>query len=69
MDYLRKGLCDVLPISNDLSDNTELVKGVVLSGVGSVLQHRTWDIVKGRLKKTNVFVTKCEVRLSHTKIS
>lgn len=48
----------MLPLADDFSDNDELVKAVLLSGVGNVLQHRSWDIVKGRMKKTNVLITK-----------
>ncbi|KAK4883969.1 hypothetical protein RN001_000240 [Aquatica leii] len=57
-DYLYRGLHDVLPISDDFSDNYELVKGVLLSGVGNVLQQRSWNIVKGRFKNTNVLITR-----------
>lgn len=42
-----------------MSDNDEMIKGVLFSGVGNVLQHRTWDLVKQRLKKNvNVFLTR-----------
>lgn len=58
-DYLYKGLLNVLPISDDMSDNDELVKGVLFSGVGNVLHHRNWDIVKQRLKNNvNVLLTR-----------
>ncbi|KAF5280407.1 hypothetical protein FQR65_LT03216 [Abscondita terminalis] len=57
-EILHNGLSDVLPISDDFSDNYEMVKGVLLSGVGNVLQQRSWDIVKGRFKNANVLVTK-----------
>lgn len=57
-DYLHHGLKEVLAVSDDFSDSDEIVKGVLLSGVGTVLKHRTWDIVKGRLKKTNVLLTR-----------
>lgn len=58
-DYLYNGLLQVFPISDDMSDSDEMVKGVLFSGVGSVLQHRTWDIVKQRLKNNvNVFLTR-----------
>ncbi|KAL3289179.1 hypothetical protein HHI36_003615 [Cryptolaemus montrouzieri] len=61
-DYLHDGLkCRVLPISDDFSDEDEIVKGVLLSGVGTFLTHRNWDIVKGRMKRTNMFHT----RLNH----
>lgn len=56
--YLHKGLKDVLPLSDDFSDSDELVKGVLLSGVGTLLQHRNWDVVKGRMKKVNVLLTR-----------
>ncbi|KAJ8925971.1 hypothetical protein NQ315_009826 [Exocentrus adspersus] len=49
-DYLHKGLYDVLPISDNMSDNDEMVKAVLYSGVGTILQHRNWDIVKNKLK-------------------
>lgn len=57
-EYLFKGLAQILELSDDLSDNEDVVKAVLLSGVGNVLQHRSWDIVKGRMKKSNVLVTK-----------
>ncbi|XP_017778938.1 PREDICTED: ATP-dependent RNA helicase DHX36-like [Nicrophorus vespilloides] len=57
-DYLRKGLYNSLAIADDNSDNNELVKGVLLSGVGTVLQHRNFDVVKGRMKKTNILLTR-----------
>lgn len=56
-EYLYKGLSNILPITDDNSDNDELVKAVLLSGVGCVMQHRNWDIVKGKLKKVNVLLT------------
>lgn len=58
-DYLYKGLYDVMAISDDLSDNNELVKAVVYSGVGTILQHRNWDMVKNRIKNNvNVLITR-----------
>ncbi|KAJ8976101.1 hypothetical protein NQ317_008439 [Molorchus minor] len=39
-DYLYDGLYDVMPISDNYSDNDELVKAVLFSGVGTVLNHR-----------------------------
>lgn len=58
-EYLHKGLYDVMAISDDLSDNDELVKAVVYSGVGTLLQHRNWDIVKNRIKNNvNVLITR-----------
>ncbi|KAK9891227.1 hypothetical protein WA026_013542 [Henosepilachna vigintioctopunctata] len=58
-DYLYDGLKSrVLPISNDFSDEDELVKAVLLSGVGSFLTYKNWDVVKGRLKKSNVLLTR-----------
>ncbi|XP_056634981.1 ATP-dependent RNA helicase DHX30-like isoform X1 [Diorhabda sublineata] len=58
-DYLVDGLHDVLPFSDDYSDKDEFVKAVLYSGVGNILQHRTWDIVKNRLKNnTNVLLTR-----------
>nr|CAH7761914.1 unnamed protein product [Callosobruchus chinensis] len=57
--YIANGLHDVLPLSDDYSDNNELVKAVIFSGVGNILQHRDWDIVKNRLKKNvNVLLTR-----------
>ncbi|CAH2001439.1 unnamed protein product [Acanthoscelides obtectus] len=58
-DYLFNGLYDVMPIADDYSDNDELVKAVILSGIGNILQHRNWDIVKNRLKQNvNVLLTR-----------
>ncbi|CAH1163616.1 unnamed protein product [Phaedon cochleariae] len=58
-DYLHDGLNNVIPVSDDHSDNDELVKAVLYSGVGNVLQHRDWDIVKNRFKNnTNVLLTR-----------
>ncbi|CAH1260828.1 unnamed protein product [Diabrotica balteata] len=58
-DYLVDGLHDVLPFSDDSSDNDELVKAVLYSGIGNILQYRNWDIVKNRLKNnTNVLLTR-----------
>ncbi|VEN38426.1 unnamed protein product [Callosobruchus maculatus] len=57
--YIANGLHDVMPLSDDYSDNDELVKAVIFSGVGNILQHRDWDIVKHRLKKNvNVLLTR-----------
>lgn len=50
-DWLYNGLYDVLPISDDFSDNDEMVKAVLYSGVDTVLLHRNWDIVKNKLKQ------------------
>lgn len=48
-----------MPVSDDFSDNDELVKAVLYSGTGTVLEHRNWDIVKNRLKtNVNVLVTR-----------
>ncbi|KAB0800786.1 hypothetical protein PPYR_06525 [Photinus pyralis] len=58
LDYLHKGLYDVLPISDDLSDYDELVKAVLLSGVGNLLRRREWDIVKGRRRNKPALVTR-----------
>ncbi|GLV40594.1 RHAU helicase [Carabus blaptoides fortunei] len=57
-DYLAKYLQNVLELSDDYSASKEFIKGVLLSGVGNVLLHRNWDVVRGRLKKSSVFVTK-----------
>lgn len=57
-DYLYKGLYDIIPISDDFSDSDELIKSVLLSGVGNLLEHRNWDISKGRIKKTSVLLTR-----------
>lgn len=56
--YLYNGLKNVLRISDDLSDSDELVKGVLLSGIGTILRHRSWDIVKGKFKKGNILLTR-----------
>ncbi|XP_074042224.1 ATP-dependent RNA helicase DHX30 [Leptinotarsa decemlineata] len=50
-DYLHNGLQQALPLSDDYSDNDELVKAMLFSGGGNLLTYRTWDIVKRRLKK------------------
>lgn len=58
-EYLQNGLYDSMPISEKLSDNDELVKAILYSGAGTVLQHRNWDIVKNKFKSnTNVLVTR-----------
>ncbi|KAG5875068.1 hypothetical protein JTB14_018020 [Gonioctena quinquepunctata] len=58
-DYLYNGLQRVVPISDEYSDNDELVKAVLFSGVGNILTHRNWEIVKRRLKSnTSVLVTR-----------
>ncbi|XP_050296944.1 ATP-dependent RNA helicase DHX30-like isoform X2 [Anthonomus grandis grandis] len=58
-EYLYKGLHQSMPVSDDYSDNDELVKAVLYSGTGTVLEHRNWDIVKNRLKTgVNVLVTR-----------
>nr|CAI5869381.1 unnamed protein product [Callosobruchus analis] len=57
--YIANGLHDAMHLSDDYSDNDELVKAVIFSGVGNILQHRDWDIVKKRLKKNvNVLLTR-----------
>ncbi|XP_060518412.1 ATP-dependent RNA helicase DHX30-like [Cylas formicarius] len=58
-DYLYNGLYEAMPIADDLSDNDALVLSVLYSGVGTVLQHRNWDVSKSRLKtNTNRLITK-----------
>lgn len=64
-DYLHKGLHDCLPLSDDFSDSDELVKAVLLSGVGTILQHRDHDFVKGKLKKKHVLLTRCVHIIRH----
>lgn len=57
-EYIYKSFRDVFPIADDFSDSSEIVKGALLSGVNTVLQHRDWSIVKGRMKLTDVFITR-----------
>lgn len=57
-EYLYKGLRRVLPIGDDCSDNEEFIKGVLISSTGNVLQPRSWDIAKGRMKRTPVLITR-----------
>ncbi|XP_071053906.1 ATP-dependent DNA/RNA helicase DHX36-like [Onthophagus taurus] len=54
-EYLEKYLKNVLPISDDLSDNDELIKGVLLSGVGTLMEYSSK--VKGK-KKKHVLLTR-----------
>jgi hypothetical protein len=43
---------------NKYADNGELVKAVLLSGTGTLLYRRSWDVKNGRLKKNaNVVLT------------
>ncbi|XP_008195117.1 ATP-dependent RNA helicase DHX30 isoform X1 [Tribolium castaneum] len=65
-DYLHNGLHDSLPIADNFSDNDELVKAILFSGVGTLLRHRNFDIVKGRCKKSNVFLTSYNHKASIT---
>ncbi|RZC41255.1 ATP-dependent RNA helicase DHX30, partial [Asbolus verrucosus] len=65
-DYLYNGLHNALPIADDYSDNNELIKAVLLSGVGTLLKRCDWDIVKGRYKKKNVFLTSFNQKASIT---
>uniref|UniRef100_A0AAR5PEV3 RNA helicase n=2 Tax=Dendroctonus ponderosae TaxID=77166 RepID=A0AAR5PEV3_DENPD len=59
LGYLRSGLRHSMPIEDRFSDNDELVKAVLYSGTGTVLEHRDWDLVKNRLKtNVNVLVTR-----------
>ncbi|KAL1501953.1 hypothetical protein ABEB36_007176 [Hypothenemus hampei] len=59
LNYLHTELYHAMPISDQFSDNDELVKAVLYSGTGTVLEHRNWDIVKNRLKtNVNVLVTR-----------
>jgi hypothetical protein len=49
---------DLTAYCNRYADNDELVKAVLLSGTGTLLYRRSWDVKKGRLKKnTNVILT------------
>ena len=57
-NYLHKGLHGIVPLSDNFSTNNEFIKGVLLSGVGTFLFHRNWDLVKGRLKTANVLLTR-----------
>ncbi|XP_018577775.1 putative ATP-dependent RNA helicase DHX30 [Anoplophora glabripennis] len=66
-DYLYNGLYKVLPISDDFSDNDEMVKAVLYSGIGTVLHHRTWDVVKNKLKNNvNCLLTRNNHRATIT---
>ncbi|CAH0552038.1 unnamed protein product [Brassicogethes aeneus] len=66
-DYLYNGLYDVLPVSDDFSDNDELVKAVLYSGIGTVLKHRNWDVVKNRTKNNvNVLLTRHDQKATIT---
>ncbi|XP_063921598.1 ATP-dependent RNA helicase DHX30-like isoform X2 [Zophobas morio] len=56
-DYLHNGLLEALPVADSYSDNDELVKAILFSGVGNLLRHRNWDVVKGRYKKADIFLT------------
>ncbi|XP_030754425.1 ATP-dependent RNA helicase DHX30-like isoform X2 [Sitophilus oryzae] len=57
--YLRNGLYNSVPLSDEFSDNDELIKAVLYSGTGNVLIHRNWDILKNRLKSNvNVLLTR-----------
>lgn len=55
-DYLHNGLHNTLPIADNNSDNDELVKAILFSGAGTLLRHRSLDVVNGRYK-SNVFLT------------
>lgn len=57
-EYLEKYLGDALHLSDEYSTNKEFIKGVLLSGVGTVLLQRNWDFVNKRLKKRKVFLTR-----------
>jgi hypothetical protein len=49
---------DLTAACNKYADSDELVKAVFLSGTGTLLYRRSWDVKKGRLKKnTNVLLT------------
>lgn len=52
-----KGLHKCLPITDIYSENDELVKAVLLSGVGTLLRKQDWTVTKGRYKKSNVYFT------------
>lgn len=63
-NYIQDGLKqNVLPISDCFSDEDEMIKAVLFSSLGTVLSHKNWDIVKGRLKKTNVFLTRYIIKI------
>jgi len=49
---------DLFAACNKHASNAELVKAVLLSGTGSLLNRRSWDIKNGRLiKNANVILT------------
>ncbi|XP_044745921.1 ATP-dependent RNA helicase DHX30-like [Coccinella septempunctata] len=66
-NYICDGLKrNVLPISDDFSDEDEMVKAVLMSSIGTFLTHKNWDIVKGRVKKSNVFLTRMNQKATVT---
>jgi hypothetical protein len=49
---------DLFAACNKYASNAELVKAVLLSGTGSLLNRRSWDVKNGRLiKNANVILT------------
>jgi hypothetical protein len=49
---------DLAAACNRYAEYDELVKAVFLSGTGTLLYRRSWDVKKGRLKKNaNVVLT------------
>jgi len=49
---------DLFADCNKYASNAELVKAVLLSGTGSLLSRRSWDVKNGRLiKNANVILT------------
>lgn len=46
---------------NKYARNHELLKGVLLSGLGNILTVRKWDLQKGILKKQSVVMTESVV--------
>jgi hypothetical protein len=49
---------DLFAACNKYASNAELVKAVLLSGTGSLLNRRSWDVKNGRLiKNANVLLT------------
>ncbi|KAJ4430296.1 hypothetical protein ANN_22509, partial [Periplaneta americana] len=58
---------DLNAACNKCGGNSELVKAVLLSGTGTLLYRRSWDVINGRLKKnTNVILTETGQRTSIT---
>lgn len=56
--YLESCLSNVSNLSDDFADDEEFIKGVLFSGVNNVLSGKGWDVVKGRLKRTDNLITR-----------